>query len=35
MNLVLWLILGALAGWLAGKIMGGERRNTLQKRTNE
>ena len=29
MNLVLWLILGALAGWLAGKIMGGERRGWL------
>ena len=29
MNIVLWLIFGALAGWLAGLIMGGERRGWL------
>ncbi len=29
MNLILWLILGALAGWLAGKMMGGEKRGWL------
>ena len=29
MNLLLWIVLGALAGWLAGQIMGGERRGIL------
>ena len=29
MNILLWIILGALAGWLAGLIMGGERRGWL------
>ena len=27
LNLVLWVLLGAVAGWIASKIMGGE--NTL------
>ena len=26
MNILLWIALGALAGWLAGLIMGGEKR---------
>ena len=29
MNILLWIVLGALAGWLAGMIMGGERRGWL------
>lgn len=29
MNILLWILLGALAGWLAGLIMGGERRGWL------
>ena len=29
MNLLLWIALGALAGWLAGLIMGGEKRGIL------
>ena len=29
MNILLWIVLGALAGWLAGLIMGGERRGWL------
>lgn len=29
MSIFLWLLLGALAGWLAGLIMGGERRGWL------
>lgn len=29
MNLILWLVLGALAGWLAGKIMGSEKRGWI------
>ena len=29
MNILLWIALGALAGWLAGLIMGGERRGWL------
>ena len=29
MNILLWLALGALAGWLAGLMMGGERRGIL------
>lgn len=29
MNLLLWIVLGALAGWLAGLIMGGEKRGIL------
>lgn len=29
MNILLWLILGALAGWLAGLIMGSDGRNWL------
>ncbi|MBQ2977527.1 MAG: GlsB/YeaQ/YmgE family stress response membrane protein [Clostridia bacterium] len=29
MNILLWLILGALAGWLAGLIMGRDGRNWL------
>lgn len=29
MNILLWLILGALAGWLAGLIMGSNGRNWL------
>lgn len=29
MNILLWLILGALAGWLAGLIMGSAGRNWL------
>ena len=29
MNILLWIALGALAGWLAGLIMGGEKRGIL------
>ncbi len=29
MNILLWIVLGALAGWLAGLIMGGEKRGVL------
>ena len=29
MNILLWIVLGALAGWLAGLIMGGEKRGWL------
>ncbi len=29
MNILLWIALGALAGWLAGLIMGGEKRGLL------
>ena len=29
MNILLWIVLGALAGWIAGLIMGGERRGIL------
>ena len=29
MNIFLWIVLGALAGWLAGMIMGGEKRGWL------
>ncbi len=29
MSLLLWIVLGALAGWLAGLIMGGEKRGIL------
>ena len=29
MNLLLWLILGAISGWLAGLIMGGRKRGLL------
>ena len=29
MNILLWIVLGALAGWLAGMIMGQEGRNWL------
>ncbi len=29
MNFILWIVLGALAGWLAGLIMGGEKRGWL------
>ena len=29
MNILLWLVLGAAAGGLAGKIMGGEKRGLL------
>ena len=29
MNLLLWLILGAISGWLAGLIMGDQRRGWL------
>ena len=29
MNILLWIVLGALAGWLAGLIMGGEKRGIL------
>ena len=29
MNLLVWLALGAISGWLAGRIMGGEKRGWL------
>ena len=29
MNIVVWLVFGAIAGWIAGLIMGGERRGWL------
>ena len=29
MNILLWIVLGALAGWIAGLIMGGEKRGIL------
>lgn len=29
MNIFLWILLGAIAGWLAGLIMGGEKRGWL------
>ena len=29
MNILLWIVLGALAGWLAGIILGHERRGWL------
>ncbi len=29
MSILLWIALGALAGWLAGMIMGGEKRGIL------
>lgn len=29
MNILLWIVLGALAGWLAGIVLGHERRNWL------
>ncbi len=29
MNILLWIALGALAGWLASLIMGGEKRGIL------
>ena len=29
MSILLWIVLGALAGWLAGLIMGGEKRGIL------
>ena len=29
MNILLWIVLGALAGWIAGMIMGGEKRGIL------
>lgn len=29
MSILLWIVLGALAGWVAGMIMGGEKRGIL------
>ena len=29
MNILVWILFGAIAGWLAGLIMGGERRGWL------
>ena len=29
MGIILWIILGALAGWIAGKIMGNDRKRGL------